>query len=343
MSKLFVDGGFKVINEKTFFCNATQCICLITAYLQSSNLSLNVVNVKSNSQNKQSLSSENQPQCGFKIPLSCFTEVLICSEKDIPSEIANCCLPAILSNNNQFVISGLCHVLRRLVKNASFGQKDGFIKLLGHKKFCLKATSEICSRTNLCEVIGPTVIDEWSHSTVIPTALLLFEKLLKEPVSIHNRDKRQRVVLKQLTESIMTGEAQSNKEPKEKVLKQSRTIMNQKLKVKTNNLPPLEHIFAEGVELTLTDLALIPLVHTFFCNHSLDSSYIYSILPNTLLWYQRIFSLSDIISAASLANVFLAVEKNEVDLSISNKCNNGKCEMLKLATTNTNSNVTMKK
>lgn len=344
--ELYVDGNFKFVNENSMFSNATQCICLIAAYLKNLDITLKVVSEKHDLDKLNEFTFDKQPSVGFKIPLTSFKAIFICSAKQIPDEIANSCLPAILSDGHHFVISGLCHVLRKLVKECSYNSEENFIRLLGHKKFCLKATSEICSRTNLCEVIGPTVIDEWKYSSTVPNALQIFEKLLEEPVVIHNRDKKQRIILKQLTKATLIDEDLTRAEPDIKVAKLNRTILNQKLKVRTNDLPGLEHIFAEGIELTLTDLALLPLVHAFFKHCLLDQDRIGSLLPNTLKWYKRITSMPNIAKAADLTCVDF-LKNNEIHSNFGNfelkMCTEGQSEMLKLAHSNTDSPSKLKK
>ena len=306
---LYVDGAYVTVNGKTCYNNSTQCICLLSAYLEKIGITLVVV------LHDSVCLKDRSPQTGFKLPSNCFKEIVFRSYESIDANVKNVCLPVIYEEDQRLVISGLCHVLRFLVKHASNLVKQEFLQLLGHKRFCLKATSEVSSRTHLCEVIGPGVIDNWTAiiantSSGVPDPLLQIEKLLNEPVSIHNRDKRQRVVLKKLARATLTSHIPDEFEPEKKVAKLYRTNLNAKLAVRTNDLPPLEHVFVEGVELTLTDLALFPLVHAFFSVFSKKLNSIQENLSSTWLWYNRVWKIEKISCAANLTGVTI-VTSNE--------------------------------
>ena len=306
MLALYLDGDFKICKNISYFNNSTQCVCLLAAYLQK--LDIAVIVVQNNvSVQEHSFTLDDQPLSGFKLPIQCFNNVVLKDHRYVCKTVTNCCFPVIFSDAEQFVVSGLCHVLRFLVKEGSENATKNFVQLLGHKKSCLKATSEVSSRTHLCEVIGPNVIDNWNQcekkTELIPQALVEFEKLLNEPVSIHNKDKRQRTVLRQLTEATMTSDFSDFSEPVEKVAKLYRTNLNAKLAVQTNDLPALEHVFADGVEMTLSDLALIPLVH-FFINISMQNKTNFQAqLPSTMLWYRRVSAIPTVFHAAKLTSV----------------------------------------
>ena len=350
---LFLDGNFKSVQGNTCFSNATQCICLLSAYLKEVNIPLVVVfddgfNLQQQSGEKEKcfIAADINPKVGFKLPAKCFTKVLVKKHSEINANVKSCLLPAVYIENEQFLISGLCHILRFLVKLASNHFSPNLIQLLGHKKFCLKATSEVSSRTNLCEVIGPTVINNWNStaSSTIPEALLLIEQLLNEPVAIHNRDKRQRVVLKRLAEATLTTGSLVGSDTDEKAAKFYRTNLNSKLAVRTNDLPSLEHVFAEGVEFTLTDIALLPLVHTFFNSFSQNQAVIQNNLPSTYLWYNRVWNIPEISCAATLTSVTISTINQNNDLKTYNSSlSSTKVEILRLGNAGSNNPKKLKK
>ena len=341
MFTLFLDGNFKVIDEHSCFCNATQCTNLLAAYIKK--VDLEVVVVQRNIKEKLSFLTDHQPKCGFKLPCDSFNSVVVDSFANVPNCVKNCNFPVLLSKDNQFLISGLCHILRYLVKNKEINKKQEVVKLLGHKKFCLKAASEVSSKTHLCENLAPNVIDSnlainFSNSRLdIPEALLQLENILNEPVAIHNRDKRQRVVLKRLIEDTMTSN-QPNGDLDESAAKYYRTNLNKKLAVRTNDLPPLEHIFAEGVELTLTDIALLPMVHAyleaFYCLQTQNYQYLKTNIQRTLLWYSRVTASERFVTAAELTSLEYIDVANIFDLNyINENVSEEKGEVLKLAET----------
>ncbi|XP_055497726.1 glutathione S-transferase C-terminal domain-containing protein isoform X1 [Leucoraja erinacea] len=59
-------------------------------------------------------------------------------------------------------------------------------------------------------------------------------------------------------------------------------------KVKTSDLPPLEHLFAEGLFFTLTDIVLFPCLHYFFVSLEDCQEHILKALPLLCRWYQRV-------------------------------------------------------
>ncbi|XP_078267709.1 glutathione S-transferase C-terminal domain-containing protein [Rhinoraja longicauda] len=59
-------------------------------------------------------------------------------------------------------------------------------------------------------------------------------------------------------------------------------------KVKTSDLPPLEHVFAEGIYFTLTDMVLFPCLHYFFVSLGDHQEQILKALPLLCRWYQRV-------------------------------------------------------
>uniref|UniRef100_F6TIA8 Methyltransferase domain-containing protein n=1 Tax=Ciona intestinalis TaxID=7719 RepID=F6TIA8_CIOIN len=222
----------------------------------------------------------------------------------LPEDIAACSLPSVSVKKGLKIISGLCQVLRYVIHfMLKHGNGSKLLKrLLGHKQCCLKASSEISSRTNLCEVAAPRVIDEWISShwdmtqisvKILPSAILDFEDHMSKPIVIHNMDKWQRIVLERL-ENVNASE-----QPPHKKMRTKRKVVN------TKDLPPMEHVFAEGIELMVSDLALLPCVHAFthFFRNKLQE--LKNHMPLILLWYHRLQSMKDVTCAASLCGVNL--------------------------------------
>lgn len=105
-----------------------------------------------------------------------------------------------------------------------------------------------------------------------PLSILTLERRLGEPVKVHNNDKIRRQKLKEQQRSEKSSD--SNRSPlelREALAKLSvdsvptlTTRENSEIrKVKTTELPPLEHLFAEGLYFTLTDVVLLPCIYRY--------------------------------------------------------------------------------
>jgi len=240
---------------------------------------------------------------GFLIPRDVFTCVSTQSRTALPDEVQNCRLPVIFMPSQTYVICGLCHVLRRIIKLASSEHNPELIKLLGLKQCCLKASSEVSSRTYLCEAYAPKLIDEWllllsspAECNNLPDVIDSAEKLLNAPVKMHNMDKHQRKILKRLSE--MNETLSEPKRPK----------VNEHLKkqvVKTQDLPPLKHVFMEGVEFMISDLAILPAVDVFVKIREAKQPGLNASIPLLLQWYKRTANLSAVAAAVEACGVKL--------------------------------------
>ncbi|KAG9275626.1 glutathione S-transferase C-terminal domain-containing protein [Astyanax mexicanus] len=69
-------------------------------------------------------------------------------------------------------------------------------------------------------------------------------------------------------------------------------------KVKTTELPELEHVFAEGLYFTLTDVVLLPCIHQYLCSLQQHAPRLLPSLPLLLRWYQRVQELPGVRRAA---------------------------------------------
>lgn len=126
----------------------------------------------------------------------------------------------------------------------------------------------------------------------IPEEILELERKLSEPVRVHNDDKLRRQKLKQQKaagseppsgKGIAKSKASAQKTPKDlaasskslelKVAFSKLTVQEDAAatnrepshirKAKASDLPPLEHVFAEGLYFTLADIVLLPCIHHF--------------------------------------------------------------------------------
>lgn len=150
------------------------------------------------------------------------------------------------------------------------------------------AFSQVSKWTRLCEIGIPSAVEEYLRNPNSqqphppPPAILTLEQRLSEPVKVHNDDKIRRQKLKQLrqnenndsTEGNLDSDAGDGLELKAALAKLSvaaaaaaptpTTRERYEIrKVKTNDLPLLEHVFAEGLYFTLTDVVLLPCIHQY--------------------------------------------------------------------------------
>ncbi|XP_042840024.1 glutathione S-transferase C-terminal domain-containing protein isoform X2 [Panthera tigris] len=222
-------------------------------------------------------------------------EIQIVSKQELPAIVQNCCLPAAVEKPDNFCRAGLAVVLRHIIQKSyeADPSKKEILELLGFKKTCLKACAEVSQWTRLCELTIPLAIENFlkessdQHPT-IPAEILQLERKLSEPVRVHNDDKLRRQKLKQ-QKAAGVGPAHA----KSKVLRQETSeeldssskslelqVAFSKLavyeepattnrepshirKAKVSDLPPLEHVFAEGLYFTLADIVLLPCIHHF--------------------------------------------------------------------------------
>ncbi|KAG8593028.1 hypothetical protein GDO81_000707 [Engystomops pustulosus] len=74
-------------------------------------------------------------------------------------------------------------------------------------------------------------------------------------------------------------------------------------KTKTSDLPSLEHVFAEGLYFTLTDVVLLPCIHQFLVSlQKVSPDKIYE-LPLITGWYERVLQVHSVQKAAAATNI----------------------------------------
>ncbi|XP_043917239.1 glutathione S-transferase C-terminal domain-containing protein [Protopterus annectens] len=271
------------------------------------------------------------------------------SRNKLSPVVQSCRLPVVVEKDGTFCRAGLAVVLRHIIqKNCDMdpGRKD-VCELLGFKKTCLKACAEVSQWTRLCEISIPLAIESFlcgsgKLSTAIPVEVLHLEKKLSEPVKVHNDDKIRRQKLKQLTLSetaaLTVGTAGNVCEDKEEPgMKTGRTAQEHEeleliaalskltedaipgvasrepshiRKVKTTSLPALEHVFAEGLYFTLTDVVLLPCLHVFLAFLSKQQTNNLTSLPLISSWYLRVQEVPGVKKAAASCGIqFVVFEK----------------------------------
>ncbi|KAJ6668878.1 hypothetical protein lerEdw1_012364, partial [Lerista edwardsae] len=276
-------------------------------------------------------------------------EICFIKSSQLPLIIQNCCLPAVVENNGRFCRAGLAVVTRHIVHKASevAPSKKDVLELLGFKKTCLKACAEVSEWTRLCELSIPLAVENVLKESPdqhqnIPAEVLQFERKLGEPVRVHNDDKirrqkvqRQKTFDKAATQHVLPPEEQvaenlasSPADLELQVAFSKLTVQKMPVatnrepshirKMKTSELPPLEHVFAEGLYFTLTDIILFPCIHQFLVitmqNYCTDNCQPYLVfsknrrdhilgLPLISRWYQRVQEVPGIKQAASKCGV----------------------------------------
>lgn len=162
------------------------------------------------------------------------------------------------------------------------------------KKNLFLSRSQVSKWTRLCEIGIPSAVEEHlkdptNQCQQLPLSILTLERRLAEPVKVHNDDKirRQKLQEQRQNEKNESPEGQVNPDsesgpgPSPQVCDglELRTALaklsvdsvpslttreNSEIrKVKTTDLPPLEHLFAEGLYFTLTDVVLLPCIHQY--------------------------------------------------------------------------------
>lgn len=143
----------------------------------------------------------------------------------------------------------------------------------------------------MCEIEIPSAVEEHlqnpaNYDQQVPLSILTLERRLAEPVRVHNDDKiRRRKLQEQRREE--SAESQENLDSESEPGQSSQACDGLELraalaklsvdsvpalatrenseirKVKTADLPPLEHVFAEGLYFTLTDVVLLPCIYQY--------------------------------------------------------------------------------
>ncbi|KAM8939895.1 glutathione S-transferase C-terminal domain-containing protein [Pelodytes ibericus] len=282
---------------------------------------------------------EGSLNCAFKeglLPRN--LDVDIISMRDLPPVVQGCRLPAVVEASGTFCRAGLAVVLRYIIQKTCLAEpsRKDVSELLGFKKTCLKACAEVSQWTRLCEICIPLAVEVFlkEPSIVIPPEVVQLEKKLGEPVRVHNDDKIRRQKLQQqkkVEESYIMGAA--GKIGDDELVKTMSSVSQlskpcslelgaalSKLtmeggasrttrepsdirKTKNADLPPLEHVFAEGLYFTLTDVVLLPCIHQFLVTLHKISEEKCTQLRLIIGWYTRLQQVPGVRAAAAMCNV----------------------------------------
>uniref|UniRef100_A0A8C5Z778 Glutathione S-transferase C-terminal domain-containing protein n=1 Tax=Marmota marmota marmota TaxID=9994 RepID=A0A8C5Z778_MARMA len=271
--------------------------------------------------------------------LSQDVEIQVISKEELPPIVQNCCLPAVVERPDNFCRAGLAVVLRHIIQKSyeADPSRKEILELLGFKKTCLKACAEVSQWTRLCELTIPLAIENFLRESsdqlpTIPMEVLQLEKKLSEPVRVHNDDKLRRQKLKQqrtagdkpalakgkAKNKVQTQEMSEELDSSSKSLELNMAFSKLRVqeepvttnrepshirKAKASDLPPLEHVFAEGLYFTLADIVLMPCIHHFLAIICKKCSEKLIEFPLLAAWYQRIQEVPGVKTAASKCGI----------------------------------------
>ncbi|NXC47601.1 GSTCD protein, partial [Penelope pileata] len=265
-------------------------------------------------------------------------EVHSISRCRLPLVVRSCSLPAVVVKDGKFCRAGLSVVLRHIIQKTHEADpsKKNVLELLGFKKTCLKACAEVSQWTRLCEISIPLAVEAFlmaspEHCRTIPADILQLERKLGEPVRVHNDDKIRRQKLQQqqagataTVPALGKGAAEEGKtvEVLEHPLpslelsvafsklhaQEESNAVNREAplirRTKTSDLPPLDHVFAEGLYFTLADIVLLPCIHQFLVYSKKQGKGLLN-LPLILSWYQRVQQVPGVKEAADKCSMQL--------------------------------------
>nr|KAF6392127.1 glutathione S-transferase C-terminal domain containing [Pipistrellus kuhlii] len=202
-----------------------------------------------------------------------------------------------------------------------------------------RESTDVSQWTRLCELTIPLAIENFLKESSeqhpsIPAEILQLEKKLSEPVRVHNDDKLRRQKLRQQKAARVGPSGFKEKtKTKSKAQRQETSDASDPLskslelevafskltvqeepaaptrepahirKAKASDLPPLEHVFAEGLYFTLTDIVLLPCVHHFLLIICKKLSERLTEFPLLAAWYQRIQEVPRVKTAASQCGI----------------------------------------
>ncbi|CAJ1052379.1 Glutathione S-transferase C-terminal domain-containing protein [Xyrichtys novacula] len=261
-------------------------------------------------------------------------------EKDLPHLVRGCRLPAVLDETGRLCRAGLAVVLRHIINKTLEAEpsRNDVLALLGFKKTCLKACAEVSKWTRLCEIGIPMAVEEHlknpsNQQQQLPLSILTLERRLAEPVKVHNDDKIRRQKLQEQRRNEKKGSPggpenpDSGSEPGQSLqvkdglelraalaklsvesVPASTTRENSEIrKVRTTDLPPLEHVFAEGLYFTLTDVVLLPCIYHYLCSVQTQAASTLHQLPHLLRWYSRVQEVPGVLRAAKACGMTLTI------------------------------------
>ncbi|KAM6940804.1 glutathione S-transferase C-terminal domain-containing protein [Lycodopsis pacificus] len=258
----------------------------------------------------------------------------------LPQLVRGCRRPAVLDETGMLCRAGLAVVLRHVINKAleADPSRKDVLALLGFKKTCLKACAEVSKWTRLCEIGIPSAVEEHLKNPTnqyqqLPLSILTLERRLAEPVKVHNDDKirRQKLQEQRRNEKNESPEGKGNPDTESEAGRSPQvsdglelraalaklsvdsvptmtTRENSEIrKVKTTDLPPLQHVFAEGLYFTLTDLVLLPCIYQYLCSLQAHAASSLHQLPHLLRWYSRVQEVPGVLRAAKECGMALSI------------------------------------
>ncbi|XP_060948723.1 glutathione S-transferase C-terminal domain-containing protein [Limanda limanda] len=266
-------------------------------------------------------------------------EVCEAQLEGLPLLVRGCRLPAVLDETGQLCKAGLAVVLRHIINQtveADPSRKD-VQELLGFKKTCLKACAEVSQWTRLCETGIPSAVEEHLQNPTdqyqqLPLSILSLERRLAEPVKVHNDDKIRRQKLQEQrknekkespeVQADVNNERQPGPSPQVPDGLELRAALaklsvdavpavttresSEIRKVKSADLPPLEHLFAEGLYFTLTDVVLLPCIYQYLCSLQAHAVSTLRQFPHLLRWFSRVQEVPGVLRAAKACGMALS-------------------------------------
>ncbi|KAK2712230.1 hypothetical protein QYM36_011050 [Artemia franciscana] len=188
---------------------------------------------------------------GFKcltwIPLrkEKFQSFCFITEAEKNNSIKTVKLPALVSGDSTLTIVGLCGVIRFLIKAA--GKNHISREFLGFRYSCLSAPSEVSIWTRFCEVESIDALKQF-RLCIFPATFPKFENHLKHPVRTHN-------ILKKV--NVKTSLQSKTKVNGKNIIDDTLNIQNLSLRdIQRRAGTILDHKFAEGEDITISDLVL---------------------------------------------------------------------------------------
>ncbi|XP_049899345.1 glutathione S-transferase C-terminal domain-containing protein [Epinephelus moara] len=258
--------------------------------------------------------------------------------EDLPQLVRGCRLPAVLDETGRLCRAGLAVVLRHIINKTldADPSRNDVLALLGFKKTCLKACAEVSRWTRLCEIGIPSAVEEHLKNPTnqyeqLPLSILTLERRLAEPVKVHNDDKIRRKKLQEQRQSEKNESPEAQGKPDSESgqspqvsdglelraalaklsvdsVPTSTTRENSEIrKVKTTDLPPLEHVFAEGLYFTLTDVVLLPCIHQYLCSLQAHAASTLHQLPHLLRWHSRVQEVPGVLRAAEACGMAFSI------------------------------------
>ncbi|XP_026466318.1 glutathione S-transferase C-terminal domain-containing protein homolog [Ctenocephalides felis] len=200
------------------------------------------------------------------------------NETNLEPIVKSCALPIILIGSNA-VVAGLCSVSRKIVMlSQQTCEQENIAKLLGFKNACLMSPNEASMWTKFCEidmisalksVIQSIGCNFNNGSFSIPKDVARFEHHLGQPVRLHNIYKVAQDLLKDKKITSETVPRNLTSDSGAKV-----------------DQFPLTYKYAEGIEMTLSDVIIFPYFYILF--HYVSLQILSEKMPLIINWYKQI-------------------------------------------------------